>query len=246
VIVAAGGDGTASAIASALAGSETILGVLPLGTLNHFARDVGIPLALAEAIRTLGEDHTVRIDVGDVNGLVFLNNVSLGVYPAFVEERGDVRRRPRLLRWFTILVAAVRVIVRLPLLRARVRVDENPVTRVTPLVFVGNNEYELDGPLIGARHILDAGHLSLIMAVHRGPWGIFKLMLRALIGKLRGAKDLDVLTGKCIEVSTKGWQIAPAIDGEISPQLKMPLRCTVRPGALRVLVPRNTQPAEPS
>jgi diacylglycerol kinase family enzyme len=91
---------------------------------------------------------------------------------------------------------------------------------------------------------LNAGLLSLIIARHCGPWGIFKLMLRAAIGKLRGARDLDVLFRQNIEVSTKGRQIVPAIDGEIAPEMKLPLRCAVRPGALRVLVPRTLQQGE--
>ena len=87
IVVAAGGDGTVSAVASELAGSGMILGILPLGTLNHFAKDVGIPLTLPEAMDILAEGHVVKVDVGDINGRVFINNISLGIYPAFVQAR---------------------------------------------------------------------------------------------------------------------------------------------------------------
>ena len=93
----------------------------------------------------LAEGRVVKIDVGDVNGRVFINNISLGIYPAFVQARGDVRRRSVLSRWYTIFSAAIKVLSRLPLLRARITVDAKPMKRITPVVFIGNNEYELEG-----------------------------------------------------------------------------------------------------
>ena len=81
IVVAAGGDGTVSAVASAVAGSEAVLGVLPLGTLNHFAKDAGIPLELEEAVRNISTGRAVKVDIGDVNGRAFINNISLGLYP---------------------------------------------------------------------------------------------------------------------------------------------------------------------
>ena len=245
IVVAAGGDGTVSAVASALAGSGIILGVLPLGTLNHFAKDLGIPLTLPEAIDNLAQGHIVKIDVGDVNGRVFINNISLGSYPAFVQARGDVRRRSVLSRWYNIFSAALNVLSRLPLLRARVTVDAKPMKRITPVIFIGNNEYELEGALIGSRRTMNRGRLSLIMARSRGPWGLIKLVVRAALGALRGAKDLEVLLGREIEVRTKGGQTSLAVDGEVTEEIKWPLRCTVRQGALQVLVPLDSAAGGP-
>jgi diacylglycerol kinase family enzyme len=237
IIVAAGGDGTVSAVASVLAGSEAILGVLPLGTLNHFARDVGIPITLTEAVRNLADGRVTTIDVGEVNGQVFLNNMSMGLYPAFVEARGDVRRQPLFSRWISIVRAAVTVMRRLPLLRATVIVDGKRLTRFTPVVFIGNNRYELEGPRIGSRRAFDAGYLSVIVTRSRGPWGLIKLVVRAGLGALRGARDLDELVGREVEVWTKDKQAAVAVDGEVVESITRPLQCKVRPRALRVLVP---------
>ena len=86
VIVAGGGDGTVSAVAAALVDTEVALGVLPLGTLNHFAKDLGLPLDLGGAVRVIAAGQTQRIDVGEVNGRVFINNSSLGLYPEMVRE----------------------------------------------------------------------------------------------------------------------------------------------------------------
>jgi diacylglycerol kinase family enzyme len=213
------------------------LGILPLGTLNHFAKDLGIPMTLPKAMDNLAQGRVVKVDVGHVNGRVFINNISLGIYPAFVQARGDVRRRSVLSRWYTIFSAAVNVLSRLPLLRARVIVDAKPMKRITPVVFIGNNEYELEGALIGSRRTVDRGCLSLIMTRSRGPWGLIKLVVRAALGTLRGAKDLDVLLGREIEVRTKGGQTSLAVDGEVTEEIKWPLRCTVRECDLRVLVP---------
>ena len=100
--------------------------------------------------------------------------------------------------------------------------------RITPVVFIGNNEYELEGTLIGGRRTVDRGCLSLIMTRSRGPWGLVRLVVRAALGTLRGAKDLDVLLGREIEVRTKSGRTQLAVDGELTEEIKWPLRCAVR------------------
>ena len=92
-VVAAGGDGTISSVAMALAGGRTPLGVIPMGTLNHFARDLGIPTALADAVRTIVEGHVETVDVGEVNGRTFINNSSIGIYPQLVQYRGAYQKQ---------------------------------------------------------------------------------------------------------------------------------------------------------
>src|SRR5690349_18840321 len=87
VVVMGGGDGTMSAGAGALAGTGKVMGVLPLGTLNHFARDLGVPTAIEEAVRTVAAGVVREIDVGEANGRVFVNNSSIGIYPAVVSLR---------------------------------------------------------------------------------------------------------------------------------------------------------------
>src|SRR5947199_3052283 len=86
-VVAGGGDGTVSAVASALVGTDKALGVLPLGTLNHFAKDLCIPLEVVGAARNVCEGREVSVDVGEVNGRVFINNSGLGLYPHIVRRR---------------------------------------------------------------------------------------------------------------------------------------------------------------
>ena len=92
-IVAAGGDGTVSAVASALVDTEVPLAVLPTGTLNHFARDLGLPADLGECVRVAVAGKTALVDVGEVNGQVFVNNASIGLYPAIVRRREKQQRQ---------------------------------------------------------------------------------------------------------------------------------------------------------
>ena len=99
VIVAGGGDGTIHTIAAVLAGTGVPLGILPLGTLNHFAKDLGIPMELHDAVDVVAAARGVNVDVGEVNGIVFINNSSIGVYPYMVLDRERLRRRRRLQKW---------------------------------------------------------------------------------------------------------------------------------------------------
>ena len=96
VVAAGGGDGTVNAVASVLVGTETTLGVLPLGTLNHFAKDIGIPLEMEEALAVLRDGKVQHVDVGTVSDRIFINNSGLGLYPdmVFNRERRQNRARP--------------------------------------------------------------------------------------------------------------------------------------------------------
>src|SRR5207253_9977053 len=108
-VVAAGGDGTVSTVASALAGSEVPLGVVPLGTRNHFAKDLALPLDLGEAVKAIGIRRTTKVDVGEVNRFTFLNNASVGIYPDIVLEREALRRRGYR-KWTAFAVATARIV----------------------------------------------------------------------------------------------------------------------------------------
>src|SRR6266850_4101350 len=109
-VVAAGGDGTVNGVASALAGSNTPLGVIPLGTLNHFAKDLHLPLDLDAAVSVIAARHVKKVDVGVVNDRVFVNNSSIGVYPSIVVEREELRRRRGYGKWRALAVATAHVL----------------------------------------------------------------------------------------------------------------------------------------
>src|SRR5258708_4833861 len=156
-IVAAGGDGTVNTVAAEVAGTEKTLGVLPLGTLNHFAKDLHLPLDLEGAVRTIAEGNIASVDVGEVNGRVFVNNSSLGIYPHIVHRRVVEQMRLRIGKRPASIWATIHAFRRFPFLNLRIEVNGKTLRRETPFLFVGNNEYEMTGFRIGTRRRLDAG-----------------------------------------------------------------------------------------
>lgn len=238
-VIAGGGDGTINAVASLLVGTRRPLGILPLGTLNHFAKDLKIPLGLEDAARNVCEGRELEVDVGEVNGQIFINNSGLGLYPRIVRRREKLQERLRSGKWPAFFWAAFSVLRRYPFLSVRLSVDDREIVRETPFVFIGNNEYEMESLDIGARRRLDAGHLSLYVTHRKGRLGLVWLTLRALFGRLREAEDFDALRAKEIWVETRRPKKLPvATDGEVT-LMTTPLHYRVRPGALRVIVPRT-------
>jgi YegS/Rv2252/BmrU family lipid kinase len=235
-IVVGGGDGTVGAAASTLVGTDVALGILPLGTLNHFAKDLHIPLDLDSAVQTIAGGHRLKVDVGSVNGRYFLNNSSLGLYPEVVADRDALRQRLGRTKWRAFASAAVTVFRRYPWLHVRIDVAGTELARRTPFVFVGNNRYEMEGFGIGRRAHLDAGVVSLYVANRTGRLGLLRLAFRALFNSLRQAKDFDMTTAASIQVETHHKQLLVANDGELC-WMRTPLQYRVLPAALSVIVP---------
>lgn len=236
-IIVGGGDGTLNAAAGLLIGSGIALGVLPLGTFNHFAKDLHVPLDLESAVTTIAEGNCAQVDVGTVNDRFFLNNASLGIYPQLVETRHRQQQWLGRGKWPAFVWAALAVLRRYPFVEVLLNIDGKPLARRTPFVFVGNNRYEMQGFRIGARARLDGGELSLYVANRTGRLGLVRLALRALFGRLDQAADFDTVCAKHIEVQTRRKRVHIATDGEIC-LMKSPLRFRVLPGALKVILPR--------
>ena len=128
MIVAAGGDGTVSAVAANVAGTGIPLGVLPLGTLNHFARDLGLPFDVEEAVRVLKSGRAIAVDTGEVNGHTFMNNSSIGLYPRLVRYRNQQQHRLGRGKWSALLRATLTVLHRHPLFGVRVCTSDTELT----------------------------------------------------------------------------------------------------------------------
>ena len=237
IVVAGGGDGTVNAVASELVGTDKTLGVLPLGTLNHFAKDLHIPLDLEGAARNLFTGEAVRVDVGEVNERIFINNSSLGLYPSIVRHREKQQERLGRGKWFAALWATLEVFRRYPLFSVRLSADGQEFRRRTPFVFIGNNEYQMDTFNLGARSCLDAGQLSLHVTRDIGRWGLVRLAASALLGRLRESEDFDALCTREVWIETRRTRLRVATDGEVN-VMHTPLHYRVRPGALRVIVPK--------
>jgi YegS/Rv2252/BmrU family lipid kinase len=236
-VVAGGGDGTVNTVASHLIGTDKILGVLPLGTLNHFAKDLHIPLDLAGAVANIGAGHTTRVDVGEVNGRFFLNNSSLGIYPRIVDRREAARKNGRN-KWIALVSALLASLKRYAAFRVDISAAGRRLSRRTPILFIGNNEYRIEGSQFGARDHLDRGCLSLYVLHGNGAAGLLRFFSRALIGKAWRAKDFDALQARDIRVETRRKRRRVALDGEVY-SLEMPLHYRIHPGVLPVFVPHE-------
>ena len=239
VVVAAGGDGTVSAVASCVRGSKATLGVLPMGTLNHFARDLGIPDKLEDAVEILARGVRVGVDVGEVNGRVFVNNASLGVYPDMVRDRIRQQRRLGRGKWWAMVWASVATLRRSPFLRLTLEIEGKEVVRCrSPFVFIGNNDYVMEGFNIGARESLRDGRLSIYTTTRSSRFGMVTLALRALLGRLRQADDFATAAARHVRIDSPRRRLLVATDGEVT-AMDTPLDFRVLRGALPVMAPAD-------
>jgi len=235
LVAAGGGDGTVSAVAAALVDTDLTLGVLPMGTLNHFAKDLGIPLDLEGAARTLFTGTEARVDVGEVNGRIFLNNSSVGLYPQIVREREREQQHGRS-KWVAFAHATAHVLRRGVTLHVEVAADGGAAFLLdTPFLFIGNNPYAITGAEIGTRPRLDRGTLWLCAAPRATRLKLLVLALGALLGRVSPA-DLTRRDVKEVHVRAHRGHLQVATDGEVT-LMRTPLHFRIRPDALRVMVP---------
>ncbi len=235
VLVAAGGDGTVGSVASIAVETNATFGVLPLGTLNHFARDAGIPLELPEAVQTIVHGRVRDVDVGDLNGRIFVNNSSLGIYPRMVWERNVEQHHGRG-KWTAFVIAMARTWRRYRMLVARMSIDQRVHVVRTPFIFVGNNEYLAEGFELGARGALDRGRLSIFVAPECGRFEILTLPLRAKANRLTADARFQRFLAEEATIELSRHHVSAALDGEVA-IVRTPLHFRVRRAALHLLVP---------
>lgn len=236
LIVAAGGDGTQAAVAGAVAGSGAAMAVIPGGTFNYFARDLGSGETLDEALRIFDAPRVRAVDIGEMNGMVFLNNASFGAYPEILRRRESIYRRwgrSRLAAYWSAVVALWTL--RRPM-RLTVRADGRERRFTTALAFVAKSAYQLESfGLEGADH-LRRGHLVLLVARARRPGPLVRSALRLAMGKSARYTDFDLIAADEMMLETVPVHEYVAHDGEKT-WMDSPFRCRVLYGGLRVLVP---------
>jgi diacylglycerol kinase family enzyme len=236
-VVAGGGDGTVSTVASVLADAAVPLGILPLGTLNHFAKDLRIPLEVEAAVEVIAAGHCAAVDLAEVNGRYFINNASIGIYPRLVREREKEQRAGRT-KWKALAVAAVRTLQQYRHVHVIVSDGDRPWKTRTPFVFVGNNEYELEGFDVGRRQRLTDGRIQVCTAPGMTRMELVRVVMRAFAGRLRAADHFDALSASECSIEAHSSPQSVTLDGELY-VMTMPLRFRSRPGMLRVIVPAS-------
>lgn len=237
LLIIGGGDGTVSAAAAAVVGKDIVLGILPLGTLNHFARDLGIPSELEEAARLIAGGRDRRVDVGEMNGRIFINNSAIGLYPLMVIDREQQQARLGRSKRAAMIVASLRTLVRFSHHRLTLTVNEERTGRVdTPLLFVGNNDYRIDLEAPGKRERIDGGELCVLVMRKKTRLGFLAASLRAFFGRRRKDDMVRLDNVERLRVSTRHRQVAASLDGEIV-RSKPPLDYRIRKKELRVIAP---------
>lgn len=237
IIIAGGGDGTISSIAVEVYKAKKTLGVLPLGTLNNFSKDMGIPQNLDDAVRVISVGDTTLIDLAEANGRIFLNNSSIGLYPRIVRKR-EQQQRLGYGKWRAAFWAALRIFRLSPFLKVRIMADAKTFLRKTPFVFVGNNEYEMELYNIGRRLALNGGKLSIYFLHRGGRWGVLLLLIRTFTGTVKQWRDFEEVLTESVTIQTRRKRLHVAFDGEVS-VMKTPLHYKTLPKALKVIVPQN-------
>lgn len=235
-MIVAGGDGTVRAVAERMPGSDVPLGVLPAGTMNVLARDLGIPVDLARAVDALRTAPVRRIDVATVNGRPFLCSSMLALMPHLGRLREGARGKPGpgTLR---LIERALRLVRRYPRLRLVVTVDGREHRVRTRAVVVSCNPLAAGPAPMPGRDRLDAGTLAVYVTRDRTRWDLLLIATKLFDGSWQRDERIRAYEGKTVEVrSSKPALTSVMSDGEIA-QLVMPLQFAIQPGALAVLMP---------
>ncbi|HKC02481.1 MAG TPA: diacylglycerol kinase family protein [Sphingomicrobium sp.] len=237
LLIVGGGDGTIGAAASALAGTGTTLGILPLGTLNHFARDLGIPAGLDEAAQLIASGPERRVDVAEMNGRMFINNSALGLYPLMVVDRDVQQKRLGRSKRLAVVVASLRTLIRFNHQRLTLTVNDEEQARVdTPLLFVGNNDYRIDIGAPGSRASLDDGQLCVLVMRKKTRAGFVAASIRALFNRTKPDDMVRIEGVERLRVASRRSQLTVGLDGEVI-SVSPPLDYRIRKRTLRVIAP---------
>jgi diacylglycerol kinase family enzyme len=218
------------------------MGVLPSGTLNHFARDMEIPLDLGQAAVVAATGRTVAIDIAEVNGHFFLTNSLLGLYPFYRAEREwqEASGRPKPA---TLFMAFARTLWRFPRLRLRFLTSGGELKRTTPYVLIANNEHAMEGFKPWKRDSMTEGRLWVYVLRDRGRAGLLRLIAKIASGGSLAQEEFERLSAREVVIDSTWRGLRVAVDGEIV-QVRAPLTYRSWPGALKVIVPAGSKRAQ--
>lgn len=237
-VITAGGDGTIAAAAQVLAGTDKALGALPFGTMNLLAKDLKLPLAVDEAIAAMADGETLAIDVGEVNGQVFLCNSMLGLPARLAERREKHREDMGALGWWRLFAAGLKGLYRYPPMRVGLDLGDGAATLRSKAIVIANNAYDEGFGQVLTRSHLDRGELVLYATRRLSVWPLVRLSVRMAIGTWTKDVDLETHHVGALTVTSRRRRVRIMNDGETM-LLSPPLRYSIRPKALKVLAPRQ-------
>lgn len=242
-VIVGGGDGTVASAATILAKYDKAMGVLPLGTFNLAARDLGMPLDLTAAARALSHAPVVPMDAMELNGKLYLCLVVMGFYPALMLSQ------PEYHGWWIVkalrtLRDSLRHAATFPALDLTLVQKDETVQCRTRVALIANNDYQEIFGVIPQRATLDAGYFSVYLSTHRTRLGMLRSLFAWVLGRWKEDREVKRVQATELEIHAKRKRNLPVMmDGEIE-RLPLPLRITLRPGILKVLSPRVLQEPE--
>jgi diacylglycerol kinase family enzyme len=241
VVAAAGGDGTINLVAGIVLESGLPFGVIPLGTFNYFARDLGIPLEPRDAAYALANGHIRRVHVARANGHLFLNNASFGLYRKLLEDRERFKQRLGRYKAVAVLAALATVWQHRRVYTLRMEIDGVPTTIRTPMLFFGLNSLQLERLDLEVARCARDGLMAVIALAPTSRWHLLGMALRGALQGLRDSPDLRCYGAASVEVMLPGQRSTRvAVDGE-SFECELPLHFEMLRKALPVVVPREPE-----
>jgi diacylglycerol kinase family enzyme len=229
-LVVAGGDGTVNGAVDEIGGSSTPLGIIPRGTYNHFARDLGLPDDEDACIEIIAAKNMRTVDIAEANGKIFLNNASIGAYPFALILRDQYENHRGMQKRFAMIGAVIKTFFIFPVVSVTIETEKETYVRKTPFVFIGNNVYTS-----GKRERLDEGVLSVYCAHKKSRWGILFMGLLSAVSSLK-EQYFDEHITKNLTIELKKNRTYVALDGDII-SLNSPVQFSVRPQSLKVFAP---------
>jgi len=239
-VIAAGGDGTINAVVQASLSRRRPFGIIPQGTFNYSCRAHGIPLDAVEAARALLSPVFKPIQVGLVNGRVFLVNASVGLYPELLEDREAFKARLGRRRSVALLAALSTLLREHRQLRLHLDHDGRAEIWNTPSLFIGNNALQLEQAGLPEAEAVERRRLAAVILAPMGPAGLLKMAVQGALGKMDEAPDVKSFEFRNLRVAPgRGLgrqRLKIATDGEIV-WLKAPLEFSVARDLLQLMVP---------
>ena len=236
IIAVAGGDVTISGVTSAMVDQDRPLGIIPQGTFNYFARSMGIPEDLDRAVDLIASGESRPVHVATINGETFLNNASIGAYPAILKTREGIYRRwgrSRIAAYWSVIKALIDFRTTLKL---TIVVDGEENTLRTPLVFAVNNAFQLDQMGLDGKDCIARGDMVLLVAPDTYRFGLLRHAIALATGLAKPHTDYEMLCGSEIDIRMKQRKRYVARDGEVS-IIKGPYRLTRAASPIHIYVP---------
>lgn len=244
-VIVGGGDGTVATAATVFAGHDKPLGILPLGTFNLAARDVGMPLDWQQAARTLVTAPVGQMDLLDVGGRLFMCVVVLGFYPALVMGQPEYHGS-WIVKSCRTLWDALRSVATFPPLHLNLHHQGQTKSFRTRIALLANNDYEDLFGIIPRRRSLDAGYFTVYISKHQSRLGMVRSLLAWVMGRWKEDRELSVIQATDVEIDVRRKRrVAVMMDGELE-KMSLPFRVKLIPKALWVIAPRLAEEVTPA